>query len=115
MNSFTRIRKAIQYARDKKFDSHSSYYRPVIRAYLAALEELSPTPKPVVKSKVKSRIITNKIKCIKCGDILESKTRHDFKMCSCNSVFVDGGVDYMRRGGSLEHMEDLSEVEFFNE
>lgn len=25
-----------------------------------------------------------KIRCKKCGDILESKYRHDFKMCSLN-------------------------------
>ena len=27
----------------------------------------------------KNKILTNKIKCIKCGDILESKTPNDFK------------------------------------
>ena len=32
------------------------------------------------------RIIINKIRCKKCGDIIESKTRHDFRTCSCGSA-----------------------------
>lgn len=38
----------------------------------------------------------NRIKCAKCGDIIESLHRHDFKWCSCRSVAVDGGQDYQR-------------------
>lgn len=53
--------------------------------------------------------IKNKIKCKKCGDILESKTRHDFRYCSCGSVAVDGGQDYMRRVGQLDLIEELNE------
>lgn len=55
------------------------------------------------------KIITNKIKCKKCGDIIESAHRHDFKFCKCGAVAVDGGKDYLRRCGSLEDWEDLSE------
>ena len=44
------------------------------------------------------KIKRNAIKCLKCGDIIESKYRHDFKMCSCESCFVDGGHDYVRVG-----------------
>lgn len=57
------------------------------------------------------RIFHNKARCLKCGDIIESKSCHDFKVCSCKSIFVDGGHDYLRRGGSPEDFEDLSEVE----
>ena len=35
---------------------------------------------------------------MKCGDIIESVHRHDFVECSCGSIFVDGGHDYLRRG-----------------
>ena len=56
------------------------------------------------------KIIHNRVKCVKCGDIIESKTRHDFIECSCRSIFVDGGKDYLRRGGHLENIIDLSEV-----
>lgn len=56
------------------------------------------------------KIIANRIKCNKCGDIIESTHRHDFKGCSCKSVFVDGGHDYLRRVGNREDWTDLSEV-----
>jgi hypothetical protein len=43
----------------------------------------------------------NRIKCLKCLTIIESKTRHDFKWCPCKSVAVDGGQDYMKRCGNM--------------
>lgn len=55
-----------------------------------------------------SKIECNKIKCKKCGDIIESKTHHDFRWCSCKSVAVDGGLDYLRRIGNKEDIEELS-------
>ena len=51
----------------------------------------------------------NRAKCFKCGDVVESTHVHDFKYCSCKSMAVDGGPDYLRRLGNLTHMEDLSE------
>ena len=42
----------------------------------------------------------NAMKCLKCGDIIESKSVHDFVRCSCDSIFVDGGHQYLRRGFS---------------
>lgn len=56
-----------------------------------------------------NRIITNKIKCLKCGDIIESIHAHDFKRCSCGACAVDGGQEYLRRCGNREDWEDLSE------
>lgn len=53
-------------------------------------------------------IIENKIRCKKCGDIIESKHVHDFKWCSCKSVAVDGGKKYLRRLGNFEDFEELS-------
>ena len=57
------------------------------------------------------KILHNRAKCRKCGDIIESHFTHDFKMCSCGSIFVDGGHDYMRWGGEAVNIEDLSEME----
>lgn len=57
------------------------------------------------------KIIRNAIRCKKCGDIIESKTIHDFKFCSCGSCAVDGGHDYLRRCGNLGDWEELSEAE----
>lgn len=53
-------------------------------------------------------IITNKIKCKKCGQEIESKTVHDFKFCECGWVAVDGGRDYLRRCGKREDWEEMS-------
>lgn len=46
-----------------------------------------------------SRIILNSIQCNNCKSVLVSYTRHDFNQCSCGSVCVDGGKDYLRRVG----------------
>ncbi len=49
------------------------------------------------------RIIRNAIRCRKCGDIIESETVHDFRVCSCGACAVDGGHYYLRRCGNLEN------------
>ena len=60
---------------------------------------------------MKRQIITrNRAKCKKCGNEIESKYRHDFKWCSCEEIFVDGGLDYLRRGAKeFKNFEELSE------
>ena len=40
----------------------------------------------------------NRIRCLKCNDLLHSKSRHDFQQCKCGAVFCDGGNDYQRLG-----------------
>ena len=50
----------------------------------------------------------NKLMCKLCGDVIESKTRHDFVRCKCKSIYVDGGKNYFRRGGDIRNMIDLS-------
>ncbi len=57
------------------------------------------------------QIIINKIKCKKCGNIIESFSIHDFKFCKCGAVAVDGGHDQLRRCGNREIWEELSKVE----
>lgn len=59
------------------------------------------------------KIKVNKIRCKNCGDIIESKTVHDFVTCKCGNVSVDGGKEYLRRSfkNSQEDYEDLSEFE----
>ena len=59
---------------------------------------------------MKEAVLTrNKCRCLSCKDIIESKHRHDFVWCSCKSIFTDGGLDYIRRGGNSMLIEDLSE------
>lgn len=49
----------------------------------------------------------NRVKCLACGTIIESKFTHDFQTCGCdNKTFIDGGDAYTRVGGA-----DLSKVE----
>lgn len=58
------------------------------------------------------KLIRNAIKCKHCGDVIESKARHDFVTCSCGCVFVDGGLAYSRIGwpsGDGERPEDWYE------
>jgi len=52
----------------------------------------------------------NKAKCLHCGDEIESFHKHDFKQCSCENIFVDGGLEYIRHGFvNFEKYEDISE------
>ena len=57
------------------------------------------------------KIIRNRAKCKLCRDVIESHFRHDLVQCNCRSIFVDGGKDYLRRGGDQENIIELSEVE----
>lgn len=59
------------------------------------------------------KIKRNAIRCTHCGDVIESEHVHDFKWCSCHSVFVDGGREYLRRGfrDGESDFDDLSEYE----
>jgi DNA-directed RNA polymerase subunit RPC12/RpoP len=54
------------------------------------------------------RLIRNRIKCLNCGDIIESTHRNHSVNCSCKRLIVDGGLDYARVVGNLEEYEDLS-------
>ena len=60
---------------------------------------------------LKKRILVNKIQCKKCKDIIESKYVHDFKWCTCKSIAVDVGLEYLRRVGNFEDIIELSEFE----
>lgn len=57
------------------------------------------------------KIIRNRAKCLKCGCIIESIDRHDFKQCSCGALAVDGGLEYIRRNFQDENdFLELSEI-----
>jgi hypothetical protein len=52
-----------------------------------------------------SKLTRNRAQCPNCLDIIESKHRHDFVVCSCwgddakdTGIFVDGGLEDTRRG-----------------
>lgn len=48
----------------------------------------------------------NQIQCKHCGDVITSRSVHDFQKCSCGAVFVDGGEDYQRIGFPREPMDE---------
>ena len=60
------------------------------------------------------KIVSNKAQCLKCGDIIESKSTHDFVTCKCGKLSVDGGHEYLRRvfdqGMSDKDWKELSEL-----
>jgi len=52
------------------------------------------------------------VKCLKCGDEIYSRARHDFRWCSCHSVAVDGGRDYTKICGEpTEFITGSAEVD----
>lgn len=56
----------------------------------------------------KQKIISNKIMCRRCGEMIESKTVHDFKTCKCGACAVDGGHNYLRR--CFTNKDDIIEM-----
>lgn len=52
--------------------------------------------------------LESSILCKKCNYVLTSRSRHDYVQCKCGACFLDGGRDYMRIGGDLNAIEDLS-------
>ena len=57
-------------------------------------------------------ILYNKAQCKLCGDIIESKTVHDYVRCGCGEISVDGGHEYLHWGAKdLENIIDLSEYD----
>lgn len=60
------------------------------------------------------KLTRNAVRCLHCGDVIESKTVNDFVTCSCGKAAVDGGLLYRRRVGFESDMEDLSEFESEN-
>lgn len=56
-------------------------------------------------------IVKNSAMCKDCKDILTSRYRHDFQMCSCGNLAVDGGHDYIKRSvKDSDRIIDLSKV-----
>lgn len=57
------------------------------------------------------KILVNRVRCNRCGDVITSEYVHDMKTCKCGYVSVDGGTDYLRRsyGDSIRNYTELSE------
>lgn len=55
------------------------------------------------------KIVVNKIRCKFCGDIIESRSVHDFVQCRCGKCSTDGGQEYAQRSFFTENPEDTYE------
>ena len=44
----------------------------------------------------------SKIQCTSCDDIIESTSVHDYLICKCTEIFLDGGNEYLRYGWTKE-------------
>ena len=56
------------------------------------------------------KLIRNRARCKRCGDIIESFSRKDIKTCRCGSLKVAGGLEAIRRchDSGIDY-EELSE------
>ena len=64
---------------------------------------------------IRTKIIHNRARCARCGDIVESMHRHDWVRCSCGAIFVDGGHAYLRGGGNADDFIGMYEVEEYDD
>ena len=53
-------------------------------------------------------ILSNQVRCHKCGGTPFSAHRHDFQHCGCGSIAVDGGMAYLRRAGDIRAYDEMS-------
>ena len=59
-------------------------------------------------------MLVKAIKCNNCGDIIYSRSVHDFHWCSCEKCAIDGGFDYYRIIGNKEDWE-MTEVHILDD
>lgn len=59
------------------------------------------------------KILRNRVRCKRCGEIIESVNYWDINFCRCGRVAVEGGKRYLGRIAifSNEDYEELSEFE----
>ena len=57
------------------------------------------------------RILRNVARCNACGEVVESRHRHDFVSCACGETSVDGGREYLRRVYGAKGYTEMSEHE----
>lgn len=57
------------------------------------------------------KVKRNRAQCRKCLETIESLSRHNLVYCKCQTIFVDGGRDYVRVGGHEDDVLVLTEYE----
>lgn len=56
------------------------------------------------------KILSNKIQCKHCGEIIESNFIHSFVTCKCECCSVDGGHYHLSRSFKNSPEEDYIEL-----
>lgn len=57
-----------------------------------------------------------KVKCGKCGTVIQSMYRHDYVGCACKAIAIDGGNSYTRLVFDIpENVRKEDGSPFFNE
>lgn len=57
---------------------------------------------------MKKQLIANRILCLLCDDLIQSKHGHDMQWCSCKEVAIDGGLNYQKITGESYNYIDAS-------
>ena len=65
-------------------------------------------PSELVYGGVKYKKVRHAVMCRLCKETIESLYMHDYKLCKCGLVGIDGGIEDGRLIGSLKNMEDRS-------
>lgn len=50
-----------------------------------------------------------KIKCLKCNNIIQSLSVHDYRKCKCGACSIDGGSEYTRIGGDPQDIHVVND------
>ncbi len=53
-------------------------------------------------------LLKNRCKCLFCETVIESIHFHHYVSCLCGKIFTDGGNSYLKRGGDLSLIHDMS-------
>jgi len=57
------------------------------------------------------QLVYNAVKCLECGQIIESMSSHDYNTCTCpNMAMVDGGLSYGRYGAKDMRMIEKIDI-----
>ena len=77
---------------------------------VATFNEMSEEARQIFMKGKKPMLTVNAICCPKCGDTIYSRARHDFHGCTCGSIFIDGGRDYMKVSAAPEIFAQLKTI-----
>lgn len=59
----------------------------------------------------RNKVLRNSAKCLKCGDVLISLSKHSLSECSCGALAISGGLRKLERYGKKSDYTEKSIVE----